>query len=66
MTSYELNINTPFDVLVNAGVTLIRAGIDRATVMHNLTRESTFIAGGWTEEELLDEIEFWVGKPKKG
>ena len=55
---------TPYQTLVDAGVALIKSGVPIMWVMDNLTKETSFLWGKETADELREEIEFWAGKPK--
>lgn len=56
---------TPFEDLVDAGVTMVKSGVHIMWVMDNLTKETSFLWSDFSAEELRSEIEFWAGKSKK-
>jgi hypothetical protein len=56
---------TPFQSMVDWGIHAINKGGSIQSVMIFIERSPMFQQSNFSFEEIKDEIEFWVGKPKK-
>ena len=55
---------TPIEIIVDGGITCIKAGRTIEAVMLKIERDPVFHGCGFSAEEVKEFIEFWAGQPK--